>query len=119
MDYLQLVGAAITLGSVIGGVVFGLLAARQKSRVTLLEAMNTDYEKRVKQLEDDGEAKDKRIQLLEKTVDRLEHEKALPLDKLITLVTKQHEQTNKSIMHLADAIAAGVNSNTGLQGNPK
>lgn len=104
MEYLQLVGVAITFGSVLGGITAGFFAARQKSRTLLLEAMNGDYEKRVKQLEDDGDAKDTRIVQLEKTVTRLEHEKALPLDKLIRLVTSQHDATQESIMTLAKAI---------------
>ncbi len=116
MEYLQLVGVAITFGSVLGGITAGFFAARQKSRTLLLEAMNGDYEKRTKQLEEDGKAKDLRIESLEKTVSRLETEKALPLDKLIKLVTSQHTATQESIMRLADAITAMTKNN---QGNKK
>ena len=104
MDYIQYVGAAITFGSVLGGIVAGFFARRQKSLVVLLRESNNDYKERVSQLEDTVDRQDTQIKKQDDEIKQLKAEKALPFENLIKLITKQHAQTNKSIMQLAKAI---------------
>lgn len=104
MDFIQILAAAIVLGSTIGTTVASLFAYRQKSLVTMLRESNADYKNRVDQLVSDGELKDKQIADLTTDVAQLKREKMLPLDNLTKLVIRQNAETNKSIMNLTKAI---------------
>lgn len=113
MDYLQAIGAAITFGSALGAIVAGFFAQRQKSLVTLLRESNNDYKERVEQLEQERDDLKKAVQALRDEVQELKRQRALPLEKLVKLVTQQHADTQKSIMALAKAIEAETKNNKG------
>lgn len=92
MEFLQVLGAAITFGSALGATVAGFFAYRQKSLVTVLRESNNDYKERVDQLIEEREELNKKIDFLTESVKRLEKEKQLPLDRLTKLVMSQNKQ---------------------------
>ena len=104
MEFLQLLGGAVVLGSALGTTVASLFAYRQKSLVTMLRESNKDYKDRVDQLVADGESKDTLINQMRKDIDQLKREKTLPLENLTRLVISQNAETNKSIMALTNEL---------------
>lgn len=99
---------AITGGSTLGATIAGFFAVRQKTLVTLLREANGDYEKRVKQLEDDRDRFEKQTKDQAARIAQLESEKALPLENLIKLITSQHTATLRAITDLTKAIASNA-----------
>lgn len=95
---------AITGGSTLGATIAGFFAVRQKTLVTLLREANGDYEKRVKQLEDDRDRLDKSDKEKAARIAQLEAEKALPLEKFVELITSQHTTTLSAITELTKAM---------------
>lgn len=108
MDYLTYVGAAITFGSVIGGIVAGLFAQFQKSKINLLRESINDYKARNEQLEKDNDRLKQEVEMLAKEIEQLKREKRLPLDKLIRLVTKHHDETQESIKGVIELLRLQV-----------
>lgn len=93
MNFLELLGAAITFGSALGATLAGLFATRQRSLVTLLREANNDYKDRVGQLETDRDSLQIVVKKQAEEINRLKSEKALPLKQLTELVAQQHKET--------------------------
>lgn len=118
MDYLQIIGAAITGGATLGAIVAGFFAQRQKSLVTLLREGNNDYKERVEQLETERDQLKKDFQSMKDEFAQLKKEKALPLEKLTKLIMTQHAENQESIMALTQALV-GHQINTKKKGTKK
>ncbi len=97
---------AITGGSTLGATIAGFFAVRQKTLVALLREANGDYEKRVKQLEDDRDRFEKLNKEQTAEIAQLRAEKALPLENFIKLITSQNDATLSAITALTQAISA-------------
>ena len=108
MDFLTLLGGAITFGSALGATVAGFFAYRQKSLVTLLRESNKDYKDRVEQLEIERDGLNKRIDLLTTAVKALQDQKALPLENLTLLVTQQYQELHKVLSGIPSQITTTI-----------
>lgn len=89
---LQTLSLIISIGAIIGTAVATFFANKKSSSEKVNRAVIADQEVRIKQLEDDGERKDKTISDYETRIKQLETEKALPLEQLTALIISNNKQ---------------------------
>lgn len=105
MGWFETLSAAIVGGSALGAVVAGFMSNRRGAESKLKDSIIADYEKRVKQLEDDKAAVETERDEALKRVTELENERQLPLTQLTELIVNQSAAQAKSFeavtVHLA------------------